>query len=150
MEETQKPQSTQRPQRTVKEQQRLFFGSLLFFCRWHQGLSVWSVAFMESAPRGWLFGEKSETSASPEQVFVVMRGLTSARPDSLRSFSPMGAPTVSTRLPRITIRARRHGLSTANRVAVDASAFSGRHANLDQLEPCLSVLIVEIRMIPPA
>src|SRR3954453_4095058 len=46
-----------------------------------------------------------QTSASPAQVFAVMRGLTSARPESLRSFSPLGAPTVSTHSPRFTIRA---------------------------------------------
>lgn len=34
-----------------------------------------------------------------------MRGLTSARPESLRSFSSIGVPTVSTRPPRFSIRA---------------------------------------------
>ena len=46
-----------------------------------------------------------QTSASPEQVFAVMRGLTSARRESVRSFAPIDVPTVSTRPPRFSIRA---------------------------------------------
>ena len=46
-----------------------------------------------------------QTSASPEQVFKVMRELTSARTENLRRLSSIGVPSVGTRPPRFTIRA---------------------------------------------
>jgi hypothetical protein len=50
-----------------------------------------------------------QTSASSKEVFAVLRGLTSARPESLESFSLTGVPFVSTHPPRFTIRVLRRG-----------------------------------------
>ena len=46
-----------------------------------------------------------QTSASPEQVFTVMRELTSARAENRQRLSSIGVPVVGTRPPRFTIRA---------------------------------------------
>src|SRR5947199_10758131 len=50
-----------------------------------------------------------QTSASPKDVFAVMRGMTSALPDSLRDFSSIGVPAVSTRPPKFRIGAPSRG-----------------------------------------